>query len=69
MTTIPEPRQVEIDPSATLSQIVDQFPQTLSVLRAAGLDLCCGGSHSLAEAARLHGLDLSALMRDLQAAA
>jgi regulator of cell morphogenesis and NO signaling len=51
-------------PSAelTLHEIVRRIPGAREVLLGHGLDLCCGGDLPLREAARLHGLDLEALL-------
>lgn len=45
------------------------FPQARAVLEKYGLDLCCGGIHSLRDAAEAHGRSPEALLRDLNAAA
>lgn len=37
--------------------LVERHPQLMEPLAAYGFDLCCGGEHPIAEAARLHGLD------------
>jgi iron-sulfur cluster repair protein YtfE (RIC family) len=45
-----------------IRDLVDAYPQTLSVLGPLGIDLCCGGGHPLGEALDLHGLDRDAVL-------
>ena len=40
-----------------IRQLVDTYPETMKVFDQYGMDMCCGGGHTVAEAARLHGLD------------
>lgn len=51
----------------TLHEIVSRVPGARDVLLRHGLDLCCGGGLPLREAARLHALDLEALLGELPA--
>ncbi len=37
-----------------ISRIVEVYPETMSVFSHYGLDMCCGGSHTVSDAARLH---------------
>lgn len=37
--------------------IVEEYPAVMPVLSTYGFDLCCGGGHSIDEAARIHGID------------
>jgi iron-sulfur cluster repair protein YtfE (RIC family) len=55
-----------ISPEQTINEVVRTHPRTLPVLNAHGLDTCCGGPLSLAEAARRHGLDLGDLLAALE---
>ncbi|MDP2481626.1 MAG: DUF542 domain-containing protein [Candidatus Palauibacterales bacterium] len=55
-------------PEWTLHEIVRRIPGAREVLLGHGLDLCCGGELPLREAARLHGLDLGALIEALPGA-
>jgi len=50
----------------TINDAILAYPQILPVLQQAGLDACCGGGLSIAEAARRHGLDAGALFRALE---
>jgi iron-sulfur cluster repair protein YtfE (RIC family) len=53
---------------ATLNQLVASDPRLLPILNRHGLDTCCGGAHSLRDVARLHALDLEALLAELREA-
>lgn len=61
--------RVGITAESTVAEIHHRHPCTAPVLAEHGLDLCCGGDRSLAFVAAAHGLDLSALLAELQAAA
>jgi iron-sulfur cluster repair protein YtfE (RIC family) len=41
----------------TINRLVAAYPETMGVLAALGLDLCCGGAHPLGEALDRHGHD------------
>jgi regulator of cell morphogenesis and NO signaling len=57
---------MRIDARQTLERIGREHPEALEVFARHRLDLCCGGKLSLEEAARRHGLDLAALLRELE---
>lgn len=57
-----------IDPNLTLNEITVRHPITLEVLRDYGFDICCGGALPLAEAARRHRVDETALRETLERA-
>ncbi|MDZ4864399.1 MAG: DUF542 domain-containing protein [Gemmatimonadota bacterium] len=57
-----------IQPDMTVSAVATRFPDTVPVLARLGIDRCCGGSHSLEFVARAHGLDLTRLLAELEAA-
>jgi iron-sulfur cluster repair protein YtfE (RIC family) len=40
----------------TIRDLVDAYPDVMSVLAPLGIDLCCGGGHPLGEALDLHGV-------------
>jgi hypothetical protein len=61
-------RNSGIVPARTLTEIVTAVPAAGIILARQGLDLCCGGSKTLAFATQAHGLDLDALLAELQAA-
>jgi iron-sulfur cluster repair protein YtfE (RIC family) len=53
----------------SVSETIERWPETRAILVAHGLDLCCGGVHPVAMAARAHGVDPEALLAELRAAA
>lgn len=53
----------------TLHEIVSARPGARDVLLARGLDLCCGGELPLEAAAEAHGLELGALLDELESGA
>jgi len=64
-----EKQMVKIDVSTTLAEAVDSFPQLTREFERRGLDYCCGGRRTLAEACALIGLDPEATVAELSAAA
>ena len=58
-----------IDPSATVNEILMQYPATVSVFNTFGIDACCGGDADLAEAAYRDGADVNALLAALDSVA
>jgi len=54
---------------STVSDVHTDFPSTAPVIAAAGLDLCCGGGHTIEFAAGAHGVEPLQLLQDLQQAA
>ena len=52
-----------------VGEIVRNWPQTMQVFRSHGLNLQCGGTHSVAFAADKHGFDLETFLAELNAAA
>ena len=51
-----------------VGEIVRNWPQTMQVFRSRGLNLQCGGTHSVAFAAGKHGFDLDIFLGELNAA-
>lgn len=62
------PQPAILDRSTTINALVDRHPELIPILSGHGLDLCCGGPLTLAEAADRHGLDAAALVTELEAA-
>jgi regulator of cell morphogenesis and NO signaling len=54
-----------IELTATVNEIVAQFPDTIAVYNRFGIDSCCGGGVPLADAARRDGADPNALLAAL----
>jgi hypothetical protein len=57
-------RMIEIEP---IRRVVEVYPEVMPILAGYGLDLCCGGGHTIAEAARLHELDAELLAAQIAA--
>lgn len=51
-----------------VKDVIAKFPATQLVFTANGLDLCCGGTHPIAMAAKAHGVDLDRLLKELEEA-
>lgn len=60
--------QTGITAESTVAEVYDGHPAAAPVLAEHGLDLCCGGGHTLEFAARAHGLEPEQLVAQLQAA-
>ncbi|HEX2205582.1 MAG TPA: DUF542 domain-containing protein [Longimicrobium sp.] len=45
-----------IPATLTVSEAIWQFPLSVAVFHAHGIDVCCGGGLTIAEAARRHGV-------------
>jgi regulator of cell morphogenesis and NO signaling len=56
---------VNIDPAATVNQVIHEHPSTVAVFARHHIDSCCGGGLAVEEAARRHGVDLDALLTEL----
>jgi iron-sulfur cluster repair protein YtfE (RIC family) len=55
---------IETEP---IRHVVELHPEVMPILAGHGLDLCCGGGHTIAEAARLHELDAELLSEQIKA--
>jgi regulator of cell morphogenesis and NO signaling len=58
---------VTIDPTTTLAEIVTAHPHLARELEQRGLDYCCGGRRSLADACEAAALDVDETARELAA--
>src|SRR5690606_32505873 len=58
-----------ITPAMTVNTVMLLHPRTVAVFDRYGIDSCCGGALPIEEVARKHGLDLDALMAELDEAA
>ena len=59
---------VAITSEMKVGEFVRNWPQTMQVFRTHGLNLQCGGTHSVSFAADKHGYDLEMLLADLNSA-
>lgn len=62
---IPSPAGA-IMPDSTVNDVLLRHPATVAVFNAFGVDACCGGAASLADAARDAGISLDALLDALR---
>jgi regulator of cell morphogenesis and NO signaling len=58
-----------IDTKTTVNEVIRMYPESVSVFNQLGIDACCGGDASLAEAARRDGVELGSLLARLDAVA
>ena len=56
---------IETEP---IRKVVELHPEVMPILAGHGLDLCCGGGHTIAEAVRLHELDGELVAEEIAAA-
>ncbi|HEX5166257.1 MAG TPA: DUF542 domain-containing protein [Thermomicrobiales bacterium] len=56
---------IETEP---IRRVVELHPEVMPILAGHGMDLCCGGGHTIQEAAQLHGLDAELLAEQVAAA-
>lgn len=49
--------QTGVTADSTVAEVYERHPAAAPVLAEHGLDLCCGGGHTLEFAARAHGLE------------
>jgi iron-sulfur cluster repair protein YtfE (RIC family) len=66
-TTAKPSMQVIIE-ATKIRDLVEMYPLVMPVLAMHGMDLCCGGEHTVAEAVRLHGLDLPTIAEQIERA-
>ncbi len=64
----PSQGQIHVDGKTTVRELVGRYPHTRPVFEEHGIDYCCGGGQSLANAAKKHGLELPALVAALEKA-
>lgn len=58
----------QINESMTVNDVIRRYPKTQQVMDRYHVDYCCGGFHTLAEAAKEGGFDLNAFLDDLRKA-
>ncbi len=57
-----------IDPTQSVNDVLQQHPETLEAFNSLGVDVCCGGSESLAAAAMKIGVPVEDLINVLSQA-
>jgi regulator of cell morphogenesis and NO signaling len=60
---------MDLHPNLTIIEVMRTFPASIDVLEDAGIDYCCRGKQSIAEAARAAGFEASELIALLSPAA
>lgn len=58
--------RADLRPTLTVNDLLARLPEASGLLLDRGLDTCCGGALTLAEACDDGGVDLDALMGDLR---
>lgn len=58
-----------LQPTLTVNELLARIPEASGLLLDLGIDTCCGGGATLAEACQDSGAELSVLMSDLAALA
>jgi iron-sulfur cluster repair protein YtfE (RIC family) len=48
-----------------IRDLVEQYPEVMPVLSGYGIDVCCGGAHTVPDAAKAHGHDPDALIDEV----
>lgn len=66
LTALADPAPGDLDCALSVNTILAQFPATAGVFNAFGIDLCCGASLSVKDAARAHRIEESALCAALR---
>jgi len=56
-----------ITETMTLNEIMLAAPRAVEIFNQYGLDSCCGGAKPLALVCEKHGLDLTAVLKELHA--
>ncbi|HET7623017.1 MAG TPA: DUF542 domain-containing protein [Gemmatimonadaceae bacterium] len=62
-------QEIELDCRWTVGQVLERYPATAAVFNRYGIDLCCGSSVSVQEAAHRDGVDADELCSQLHEAA
>ncbi len=52
----------------TVEEVANRWAGALPVFNRHGIDICCGGSKTLREVSRLHGVALDTLLAELASA-
>ena len=54
-----------VDPAWTVNDLLRHIPESAATLNRMGIDMCCGGSLPIAEAAATAGTTVEAVVADL----
>jgi iron-sulfur cluster repair protein YtfE (RIC family) len=57
---------IDLTPEMTVSEIVQKYPRSLRVLKAFGIDTCCGGAQPLGVVLVKHELEDAQVMEALK---
>jgi len=57
---------VTLEASWTINETIQQYPETITVFNAFGIDTCCGGDETIEAAAREGEINLDAVMARLR---
>lgn len=69
MSSVQQPARFQSDVREMLIRdLVERYPEVMPILHHYGMDLCCGGAHTIPDAASLHGLDAEQLTAEAVAA-
>lgn len=60
--------QKQLDAKTVINQAILDHPNTLTVFAKYGIDSCCGGAHTIAEATKAHKLDTDKVLTELREA-
>lgn len=61
--------EIELDCQWTVGKVLERYPATAEVFNRYGIDMCCGSSVSVREAAYRDGVDADQLCSELHDAA
>lgn len=56
----------DVDPTWTVNEAIARVPAAITVFNRLGIDACCGGAATIAEAAIRDGIDLETLLDALR---
>lgn len=66
MSSVRETTTIRTDVHQMLIRdLVERYPEVMPILHQYGMDLCCGGGHTVPEAASLHGIEADSLISEI----
>lgn len=66
-STLPQSAAGDVSRESTVNDVLLRYPATVAVFNKFGIDACCGGEASIADAAQRDGADVEQLMSELGA--